>query len=667
MKKKFENILLLAFFALFTFSSCQDEITDITQPDEEQVIVAESPLATMMRSTSTNDGTMDNILDDADCMSINLPVTIVVNSINITINTPEDLELIVDIFEEFSDDDDDIEFIFPITIILNDHTEIVIQDQNELAEFIESCEDVDDHNNCVGFKYPISFSIFDSEFHLLNTVVIETDRQLYHFLDRIEDVEEAILASLNFPVNMVYANGDIIEVNDNQELARVINEAEGMCDDDDDYADCDIDDVDDYLMECHWNIHYYNDSDNYRPYNMTFLESGEVNIISDLATVAITGNWNTSETDDGVVLSITELTQFGEILGGDWVIVDCDDDRFKFVKINTGAENSRMLIKRRCSDEPDCGPQEIRMNLVECYWYSGSNINGNNQLGKFHFRADGTVVVVNAENNVEVSGTWEIALTDYGIKLILDLPEPYNMLSRYWKVIECDDDRIKVIHEEFFIVFEKECYNPIDCFETTELILCDDDTIDGLTEFNLENVYLECPQDNVDVSYHLNEADANSAINALAFNYTNITNPQIIYSRISIAGSNTPNYEIFEVELYVENCSETCTEEDVDSFLMEAECHWVPVVINGSDDFGAYDFYFNDDQDLVIIDGDGEEIFGTWSTSGTTGEGVVVSISQIDGVLQPFNGDWVVEECGAERMVFVNNNDLELVLERECQ
>jgi len=665
MKKNFEKFLLLAFFALFALNSCQDEITDITQPDEEQVIVAQSPLVTMMRTASKNNGTLDNILDDANCMSINLPVTIVVNTITITINTLEDLELIVDIFEEFSDDDDDIEFIFPITIILNDHSEILIEDEDQLSSFIESCEQDDDHNECIEFNYPISFSILNAEFLLINTITIDNDRQLYHFLDRIDDVDEAIIASLNFPVEMIYTNGETVVVHDNQELSRVIIEADGICDDDDE-DDCDIEDVDEYLMECHWNIHHYNDDDNYRPLSMTFMEDGGLSIISQLATVAITGNWSTAETDAGIILSITELSQYGEALGGDWLIVECDDDRFKLVRIITGGENTRMLIKRRCGDEPDCGPQEIRMNLVECHWYAGSNINDNNQLGAFYFRTDGTLVVVNPSTNVEVTGAWNVALTDYGIKLILDLPEPYNMLARYWRVVECDDDRIKVVHEDYYIVFERECIDPFECFSGREYGICDDgNEFDGLGTFNLEDIYADCLQDHVEISFHSTQSAAANGVEALESIFTNTTNSQTIYARVGLVDY-PDQYEIYPVALFVEDCDETCTEADVDSFLMEAECHWIPVVINGSDDFNTYDFYFNDNQDLKIIDGDGAETFGVWTTSGSSNDGVTLSISQIEGTLQAFNGDWSVEECGELRMVVTNDN-IDLILERECQ
>ena len=75
------------FFALLTFSSCQDEVIEITEPNENQVIAPQSTLASLMRSTSSNDGTTDDIMDNANCLSINLPVTIIVNGITITITT----------------------------------------------------------------------------------------------------------------------------------------------------------------------------------------------------------------------------------------------------------------------------------------------------------------------------------------------------------------------------------------------------------------------------------------------------------------------------------------------------------------------------------------------------------------------------------------------------
>ena len=662
MKTKFNFTLLLAFFALLTFSSCQDEVIEITEPNENQVIAPQSTLASLMTSTSSNDGTTDDIMDNANCLSINLPVTIIVNGITITITTEEDLDFIRDVFEEFSDDEDTLEFIFPITIVLNDHTEVVIENMDQLEDFIDRCEN-EEVIECVDFVYPISFSIYNTDFQVIETVIIENDRKLYQFMQRIENSEQAILASLNFPVEMVYPNGETVEVNSNQELERVINEAEDMCDDDD---DCDIDEVDEYLIECYWKIFRYNGDDHLRPYHLDFLENGQLKVINPDGSMTQYGNWNTRETDDGVVLKITEINTFNENLSGEWLIEECDDDRFKLVRESdtAGTSDTTMVLKQRCEDEPDCSAQEIKRYLKDCSWFAGTNVFNNTQYPEFMFGDDGSVIVVDSVNNVEVSGTWEVALTDYGIKLILELPAPYNDLSGYWKIYECDDDRIKVIRDDYYIVFEKECDSPFDCFENKDIVICDDSVeFDGIATFNLNDVYDECPNDDLEVTFHLSEADAHDNVNALPSEYTNTNNQQPLWVRVTLAGTN--RYEIFFAVLYVEDCSDDCTEEMVDSYLLEENCHWVPVTINSSNDFNGYDFYFNANQNLVIKDASGNETVGTWSTSAGTGTGVVISISQIASPFEPFNKDWIVVECGAERMVLVNDN-VELIIEREC-
>jgi len=669
MKTKFNYALLLTFFALLTFSSCQDEVLEITETNEEQVLAANSELASLMKSTSSNSGSTNDIVlssfrnDDTNCLSVNLPVTIIVNGITITIDTQEDLELIEDIYEEFNDDEDVLEFIFPITIILNDYTEVVIENLDQLENFIERCNNDDDVINCVDFHYPISFSIFNTEFQIIDTIVIENDRELYHFLERINDANEPLLASLNFPVKLVYANGETVEVHNNQELERAINEADGFCDDEHDR--CDIEVVDEELIECHWKIYYYNDDDHFRPFDIFFLENGELNIVNENATVAITGEWDTTETDDGIVLSISNLSQFNEELSGEWLIVECDDDRFRVVRRAdaAGTTDTKIVLKRRCNEEPECSAQEIRMGLSECRWYSVSNVYDNNGLGVFHFGADGSVYV-DLPNGNEITGTWEVALTDYGVKIILDLPEPYSDLTRYWKVIECDERRIKAVHEDLFIVFERECEtNPFECYSDTELVICDDDNIDGLAEFNLEMLYPNCVTDDVEVSYHNTLADAKTGLNGLGSTYVNTTNPETIYVRVLRAGSND-DYEVFEAALYVEDCSPGCTEEEVDSYLIEDTCYWGPVSINNSDDFSDYQFHFNENQELVI-EGNGTNITATWSTSQGSGNGVVLDISQIDGNLEIFNGQWTLTYCSVERLDFVFDG-IELKLYLKC-
>ena len=752
----------------------------MTEPDVEQVIAPESQLASLMLSTSLNAGTVDNVMDNADCMSVELPVTIIVNGITITVETIEDLELVHEIFEEYLDDEDVVEFIFPITIVLNDHTEVIIEDKEELDSFVDSCEDEEEEViECVNFVYPITFSIYNTSFQVIETVTIENDRQLYHFMRRIRNAEQAILASLNFPVKLKYDNGEIIEVNNNSELQRAIELAEDMCGRDD---DCDIEEVNESLVECHWMIHYYNEDDNYRPFALKFKENGELKIINASATQVRTGKWETVETDNGVVLVISEVNELVQEINGRWKVVECDDERFKLIRpANSAAsvDEARMVLKQRCADEPDCTAQEIRESLRECRWYSGANLPNSSSLGKFYFGEDGLLKVEDLANDTTIEGSWKVELTDYGIKLIIELPEPYAHYSGRWKIYECGDGRIKVIKEDRYIVFEqdceddcviddydlrdfmldcdvkgslfdenenpieeytfsfdpnygfdvsdsdgtidsgiwaihaqadevlklsldelstinlidgnwylyecneeelifkqetnngyrylklrKDCSNPFECFEDKDVVICDDgDEFDGMATFNLNEIYEECPNDDVEITFHISEDDAEEGVNPVSTEYTNPNNQQPLWVRVALAG--TVRYEVFFVVLYVEDCS-SCTEEDIDNILMEPNCHWVPVKLNESDDYSGFDFYFNDNQDLVVKDANNNETIAAWSTNSGTGEGVVVSISQLDNNLETFNRDWTVKECDAERLVLTNDGQ-ELVLERECQ
>ena len=103
MKTRINHLLLYAFFALFTVTSCLDEEVMVDNPEEQETIQPNSQLATFMNNVTANYGAYDDILDDASCFSIELPVTIIVGDITIVIETIEDIEELEELFEEFED------------------------------------------------------------------------------------------------------------------------------------------------------------------------------------------------------------------------------------------------------------------------------------------------------------------------------------------------------------------------------------------------------------------------------------------------------------------------------------------------------------------------------------------------------------------------------------
>ncbi len=656
--KSLRNFLFLPLFTLILFTSCQNEVSDITETNSEETFTAQTVLAQSMLRTTTHDGSFDNIIDSANCISVNLPVTVIVNGITITIESVENYDIIEDIFDEFDDDDNNLEIVFPITIVLSNHEQFVINNYDELYSFVEDClgeNENDDDIECIDFQYPIGVSIFNSNFDFIETIQINNDEELYDFIDELEG---GVFASINFPINMILADGSTIEITSNNELQAAIEAAEDACDEDDDNDwnddddDCSEEHVEMYLKECIWNIVSYNGDDTFVNYDLDFNPNYGFTVSLN-GNVLHDGSWTVAQDNDDLFI---EFETSWQDLNGNWQIIDCDDDRYK---LEIG--DTYIVIEQECEDELDCSAQEISQNLKECVWYSGTDLLGTNLNGPYLFIEDGTVKVTGPNGNI-LTGTWEVVLSDEGTFLVLNIPEAYDVLSLQWEIVECDDDRLEMINGDNSLVLEQDCSDPFECYSNTEFVICDDDTIDGFAAFDLNMAYPNCVEDNIEYSFYASISDAEAQTNTLETNYTNTSNPQTIYARVQLAGTNT--FEVFEVELYVEDCSEEgCTEEQVDTYLME--CHWVAVSYNGDDQLIGYDIYFNENMDLVV-QGNGTTFEGTWSTAGNPANGVFLTIEQLPTDLQDLIGQWQVVECTETQIILHDDNNVEIVLERDC-
>ena len=285
MKTRLNLLYLVSFFALFMLASCQKEAVEITGLDTQETFVAESELASLITETSTMDGSNDNIIDGANGFSVNLPVTVYANGVEITVNSEADFELIEEIFDDSDDDYDTLEIVFPITITLRNYTEVVVNNQAELEALrAEYSHENDDDIECIDFQYPLNISVYNSNFQVIDVVTVNNDEQMHHF---IRNLQGGVLASLNFPVTMIYADGSTIQVHNNGELANVMKEARNACDEDDDndWNDDDFtkDRLDHLLVSCPWIVHdiYRNSislANDYREYVMVFKEDGTVKV-----------------------------------------------------------------------------------------------------------------------------------------------------------------------------------------------------------------------------------------------------------------------------------------------------------------------------------------------------------------------------------------------------
>ena len=118
MRRIFRIFTLLVASSFLFLYGCQKEIDETAEAPQKEVFIQSSPVADLVQQTVLKDGSSDNIIDGSSCSSLILPVTVIVNGQEITLVTPDDFYDVELILDEFEEDDDHIEIIFPVTVIL---------------------------------------------------------------------------------------------------------------------------------------------------------------------------------------------------------------------------------------------------------------------------------------------------------------------------------------------------------------------------------------------------------------------------------------------------------------------------------------------------------------------------------------------------------------------
>ncbi|MGK0255035.1 MAG: hypothetical protein ACI9OE_002553, partial [Mariniflexile sp.] len=476
MKTKIKLLLLVPFFALLLFSSCQNEEISITEPTQEEALVATSELTSLISSTSKMDGSDDNIIDKASCLSIELPVTVVVNGLEIIIDSKEDYKLIEAIFNKFDDDDDYLDIIFPIKIISSDYSEIVINNRQELENLVQECtgeDEPDDDIECIDFQYPISFSVYNTQFQVVDVVNIENDRQLHYFIKRVRNAE--VFASLNFPVTMELADGSIVVVNNNRELESTIRDAKDACNEDDnnDYGDDDFtkERLDALLKTCPWVVYELerneDNIDQYRDYVMVFKEENVVKVYAKGGDV-LTGTWATRVTEHGALIKLEFDTLVDFTL--EWFVYDLEPGKIKLYQ----AGGNRIILKKNCDIVYDITKERIENYLQECYWrvarlsVEGAD-NEKDYIGTpLKFLPNNEVKIrVNGEL---VSGTYEVGIRNIGFILKITLDGRPD-LKLEWLITFLEPGLIKLENANNRMVLEKHCFGADDDLNYVEDVL----------------------------------------------------------------------------------------------------------------------------------------------------------------------------------------------------
>lgn len=349
-----QSIIKFLFLSLFLvgFVSCQKEISQTIQPNQNEVLIANATVTTLVKSTVTNDGSKDNIIDNASCISIKLPATVVVNGVTLSIESEADYDDIEAIFDEFDDDGDQLDIVFPIIIILSDFTQITINNSEELEGFVDDCggeNEFDDDIECIDLVYPISFSIFDSANQLAQTVTVINDEQFYKFID---DIEAYHIVQINFPIKVLLYDGSEKIINDMDAMENAIEEAKDSCNEDDnndynddDCSDCTKEQISQLLVTCSWSvdkleINGIENTDHYTDFLFTFFEDGTVKAKSN--GNEINGTWSAENADNIILVKINfnNLPDFSF----NWILYEIEDGN----QIDLRIEENRLEFEKKC-------------------------------------------------------------------------------------------------------------------------------------------------------------------------------------------------------------------------------------------------------------------------------------------------------------------------------
>ncbi len=339
--------VLVIMMGLALLTACQQEELVISLPPDGTTVTKTDAVANLLFRVAKQDGSVDNILDKASCITLVFPVTLETNGQTITVNNLDDLEDIEDLFDDSGDDD--VDFVFPIRVVLSDHSVITVQDEDELDNLINQCED--DDIECIDFKYPLKFTTYDANNQVAATVIILDDKALYNFLNQLEDDE---FAGLVFPVTVVLSTGVEIMVIDFDELEDIIDESKDDCDEDDDndYNDDDLseDNLGTLLTTGTWMVTLFMDETDrtaeLQGYTFTFQEDKKLLIVKN--SINYLGDWEIESDDDELELDI--LITGEEVLHAiseDWDVIEITAMQIKLSKPEDDDDESKTLIFRK--------------------------------------------------------------------------------------------------------------------------------------------------------------------------------------------------------------------------------------------------------------------------------------------------------------------------------
>ncbi len=444
---------------VFLLAGCQEDIPD----DQEdavfgKVITIESDFFNRIKRTVTNDGRIDNILDDYDCGEVVFPVTVTVNGQQITLQSSEEIAQVRTIFESNDDDYDFVRFDFPISFINDDHTILTVDNETQLDQLIQECER--DYEltalTCIDYVYDgdplgLIFITFDQAEETSENFQRVDDKDVFEFLTELEEENANLpenlqeIASILFPIEVILEDGSIETIRNGEDFDALLTaEAPNDCFVPeglvlDDTAFLALLTADDFVYK----TYVENGTDRTAEFsgNTTAFNTDNTTNTTNVGGGS-PGAWSLERDFSNIEIDLDYTdTDLSAAFDRDWDLIQLNDLEF-----DVRFRNQLLTLRRVRATTP----AELSGIITSTGWRVGNYTTtaSGDQTALFNqrvFTFDTNGELRAAINNAGVEGTWQVVVRDqFDLSLNMtfeDVP-PFTQIATSWQVLNYNDDQI---------------------------------------------------------------------------------------------------------------------------------------------------------------------------------------------------------------------------------
>ena len=295
-------------------------------------------------------------------------------------------------------------------------------------DFSVECEENFDigANDCFEFIYPISI-ILDE----VDTLTVNSREELFNA------IYGAYHIGLVLPLDIITQEDTIVTINSYEELENIIEECLGGG-----YGliECSTEDITNTLADYCWSIDFVDFNEFI--YNLNSDGTYQVQDIGGNSggNILTTGVWSVVAGNDTYYITLSaELAEYND----EWVVTECGTDLgYAYLEMQSLTYPQAEIYYIDCDDDGDddndydCSSEEGASNiLTACPWIIDYNGSSNEFI--YFFGINGTYEVI-SDNNIVTTGIWEFGITNnaYTIDLNAELAE----FNDTWVVYDCDEE-----------------------------------------------------------------------------------------------------------------------------------------------------------------------------------------------------------------------------------